>query len=335
MTALMTQEMPVSPTVTETPLVSLSSVSVAFRTDEGSLRDVVSEVSYDIYSGRTLGVVGESGCGKSMTSLAMLGMVPKKGRMSGDIVFDGRNYNSFGPKDWQSLRGGEVAMIFQEPMTAMNPVMKVGRQIAEVVARHDGISKRSAAGRAIELLAAVGIPSPAVRAENYPHEMSGGMRQRAMIAMALAGKPRLLIADEPTTALDVTLQAQILDLLLELQETHGTAIQFISHNLAVISEISHDIIVMYSGRVVEKTSADALFEQPLHPYTQGLIRTLPDMGAPAERLYVIPGSIGIHRPPGCRFSNRCPLASDSCRVTEPPLVEVAPGHHVACFKVTL
>jgi oligopeptide/dipeptide ABC transporter ATP-binding protein len=315
------------------PLLSVNELTVSFPEAVGRESEVVSSISYEIAAGEALGVVGESGCGKTMTSLSLMGLLPPGAKVTGSIDFAGRDLTKFTAGEWRGHRGRDAAMVFQEPMTAMNPVMRVGDQIAEVLVRHEKLSKKQAFGQAVELLANVHIPSPERRAEDYPHQLSGGMRQRAMIAMALACRPKLLVADEPTTALDVTVQAQILDLMLELQERHGTAIQFISHNLAVVSEIAHRIMVMYSGRIVEYTSAENLFANPLHPYTQGLIKTLPEMGRPGEDLYTIPGTIGGKRPPGCRFSNRCPFADDGCRQAEPELREVAPRHFVACRKV--
>jgi oligopeptide/dipeptide ABC transporter ATP-binding protein len=238
------------------------------------------------------------------------------------------------PAIWRTVRGARVAMVFQEPMTALNPVMPAGRQIAEVMVLHQDLSWRDAEARAIEALAAVGIASPAQRAASYPHQLSGGMRQRVMIAMALACRPALLIADEPTTALDVTIQAQILDLMQSLQQDIGMAMQFISHNLAVISEIAHDIVVMYAGRIVERASADDLFANPLHPYTLGLIATLPDPARRSAVLPVIPGGVPDmdSAVTGCRFADRCGRADAGCRAMEPALQEVAPGHFAACFK---
>jgi oligopeptide/dipeptide ABC transporter ATP-binding protein len=300
----------------------------------GGVRQVVAGIGYRVEAGRTLGVVGESGCGKSVTALALMGLVPPPGRVEGSIRFEGKELVGQAPAAWRALRGDRVAMVFQEPMTALNPVMTVGHQIAEVQVLHKGASWKDAEERAVGMLEAVGINSPKQRAAAYPHQLSGGMRQRAMIAMALACEPALLVADEPTTALDVTIQAQILDLMQELQERIGMAIQFISHNLAVVSEIAHEIIVMYAGRIVERAPADELFAQPLHPYTQGLIATLPDPRQRVARLPVIQGGVpdmdaGVT---GCRFADRCVRGDASCRLAEPPAEELVPGHFVACFK---
>jgi peptide/nickel transport system ATP-binding protein len=313
------------------PLLDVSDLTVTFPGAAGPVQ-VVRGLSYSIARGETLGIVGESGCGKTMTSLALLGLIAG-GKVGGTIGFNGSNLASFSQRQWQQLRGRDIAMIFQEPMTAMNPVMPVGRQIGEVLTKHEKLSRRQAEKRAVELLASVGIPSPARRAQDYPHQLSGGMRQRAMIAMALACRPQLLIADEPTTALDVTIQAQILDLMLTLQDEAKMSIQFISHNLAVVSEVAHSIMVMYAGKAVEYAPSDDLFANPLHPYTQGLIATLPDPDKQVKRLYVIPGRVTSDITVGCRFASRCPRADEGCRRTEPDFVEVAPGHHVACHKV--
>ena len=311
----------------------MEGLSVAFPRGT-SERRVVAGIGYAISAGRTLGVVGESGCGKSMTALALMGLVPPPGIVRGDIRFEGRALLGQSAADWRALRGERVAMIFQEPMTALNPVMQVGRQIAEVLVLHKGIGWAEAGDLAIGKLEAVGINSPKERAASYPHQLSGGMRQRAMIAMALACEPALLIADEPTTALDVTIQAQILDLMRDLQDRIGMAIQFISHNLAVVSELAHEIIVMYAGRIVERAPADDLFANPLHPYTRGLIATLPNPDHRVERLPVITGGVPDldKSARGCRFADRCPLADAGCRDAEPPARELAPGHAVACFK---
>ena len=321
--------------MTSAPLLEVSGLRIGFPRGTDS-RDVVAGIGYRLEAGRTLGVVGESGCGKSVTALSLMGLVPPPGRVGGSIRFDGQEILGQNDAAWRALRGGRVAMIFQEPMTALNPVMTVGRQIAEVQVLHRGATWAEAMHNAVGMLEAVGINSPRERAASYPHQLSGGMRQRAMIAMALAGEPALLIADEPTTALDVTIQAQILDLMLELQERIGMAIQFISHNLAVVSEIAHDIIVMYAGRIVERAPADMLFARPLHPYTSGLIATLPDPSHRVARLPVIQGGVPdiSANVTGCRFADRCALADAGCRAVEPPAVELAPGHLVACFKAT-
>lgn len=314
------------------PLLDVQDLKVSFPGPQGPVH-IVRGLNYKIPRGETLGIVGESGCGKTMTSLALLGLVAASGTVDGTIDFDGRDLAKFNQRQWQQVRGREIAMIFQEPMTAMNPVMPVGRQIAEVLVKHEKLKKNAAQARAVDLLAQVGIPSPARRAEDYPHQLSGGMRQRAMIAMALACRPKLLIADEPTTALDVTIQAQILDLMLTLQDDADMSIQFISHNLAVVSEVAHSIMVMYAGKAVEYAPANELFDNPLHPYTQGLIQTLPDPDKRVERLYVIPGRVTSDITAGCRFARRCPFADEGCRQIEPALLEVAPGHQVACHKV--
>jgi oligopeptide/dipeptide ABC transporter ATP-binding protein len=312
-----------------TPVLAVRDLTVSF-----AARQVVAGIGFGVSAGRTLGVVGESGCGKTLTALAVMGLVPAPGRVGGSVRLEGREMLGQPPSVWTSVRGARVAMVFQEPMTALNPVMPVGRQIAEVMVLHQGLSWREAGARAVDALAAVGITSPKQRASSYPHQLSGGMRQRVMIAMALACRPALLIADEPTTSLDVTIQAQILDLMQSLQQEIGMAMQFISHNLAVISEIAHEIIVMYAGRVVERASADDLFGMPLHPYTLGLIATLPDPARRSAVLPVIPGGVPDpdSTPRGCRFAERCERADGACRETEPRLEEVAPGHFVACFK---
>jgi len=318
----------------EQPLLSVEDLYVAFPSKGAQPTTIVNGLSYQIRQGETLGVVGESGCGKTMTSLSLLGLVPGRGEVTGKINFNGRNLLEQTERQWQELRGRDIAMIFQEPMTAMNPVMTVGKQIAEVLQVHEGLGKAASFDRAVELFEAVGIPSPRRRALDYPHQLSGGMRQRAMIAMALACRPKLLVADEPTTALDVTIQAQILDLILELQDDTGMAVQFITHNLAVVSELAHRILVMYAGRGVEYATSERLFENPLHPYTRGLIETLPDPDKRVERLFVIQGSLRVQADQGCRFAPRCALATEECRVIEPPMLEVEPNHFVACLKVT-
>jgi peptide/nickel transport system ATP-binding protein len=315
-------------------LLAVDHLSVSFP-GEGRAVEVVAGVSYTIGAGRTLGVVGESGCGKSMTALALLGLVPSPGAVAGSVRFAGEELLGQSETEWQHVRGKRIAMIFQEPMTALNPVMPIGAQIAEALSLHERLSHAAARERAIALLAEVRIPSPRERADAYPHQLSGGMRQRGMIAMALACQPALLIADEPTTALDVTIQAQILELMAELQDRIGMAIQLISHNLGVVSEIADDIIVMYAGRIVERAPAAALFAQPLHPYTIGLIETLPSIEHRVARLPVIAGSVpdpARLRAPGCRFAERCPRVIAACREAEPPLVEIEAGHFAACIR---
>jgi oligopeptide/dipeptide ABC transporter ATP-binding protein len=316
------------------PVLLVENLHVAFDLPGGP-RTVVAGVGYSIPSGRTLGVVGESGCGKSMTALALMGLVPQPGRVEGSIRFQGREIVGQPPAAWRAMRGARMAMVFQEPMSALNPVMPVGRQIAEALVLHEHLGWAAAGDRAVGLLDQVGIPAARERARAYPHQLSGGQRQRAMIAMALACRPALLVADEPTTALDVTIQAQILDLMLALQEETGTAIQFISHNLAVVSELAHEVVVMYAGRVVERAPADAVFSRPLHPYTAGLLATLPDPGRRVDHLPVIPGGVpdlgAAVR--GCRFAPRCPRAIPACLEAEPPLDEHAPEHWAACIRV--
>jgi oligopeptide/dipeptide ABC transporter ATP-binding protein len=316
-----------------TEVLAVRGLTVGFPMREG-VRQVVAGIDFSVRAGHTLGVVGESGSGKTQTALAVMGLVPRPGVVGGSVTLEGRQMLGQPPSVWRSVRGARVAMVFQEPMTALNPVMPVGRQIAEVFVLHQDLSWGEARRRAVDALAAVGIAAPAQRAKAYPHQLSGGMRQRVMIAMALACRPALLIADEPTTALDVTIQAQILDLMQSLQDEIGMAIQFISHNLAVIGEVADEIVVMYAGRVMERAPADALFTAPLHPYTQGLIATLPDLERRSNVLPVIPGGVPALDATltGCRFADRCARADAACRAGEPVLEELAPGHFVACFK---
>ncbi len=310
-----------------TEVLAVNGLTVDFPAVEGP-RQVVAGIDFAIQAGRTLGVVGESGCGKTLSALAVMGLVPAPGRVGGSVRLEGNELLGQPPSVWRTVRGARVAMVFQEPMTALNPVMPVGRQIAEVMVLHQALSWREAGDRAVEALEAVGIPSPRQRATAYPHQLSGGMRQRVMIAMALACRPALLIADEPTTALDVTIQAQILDLMQALQDEIGMAMQFISHNLAVISEIAHEIVVMYAGRIVERAPADELFETPLHPYTLGLIATLPDPSRRTAVLPVIPGGVpDLDRAvTGCRFADRCGRADDGCHVDFTRIHHIEQGH---------
>ncbi|WP_028024125.1 ABC transporter ATP-binding protein [Enterovibrio calviensis] len=295
----------------------------------------VNDISFHINKGEILGVVGESGCGKSLAALTLMGLQPNVMKASGDVVFRGENLLNNSDADWQKVRGEGIAMIFQEPMTALNPVVTVGDQIAEMFELHRGSNQAESKERAIEMLERVHIPDPVRRAKAYPHELSGGMRQRVMIAMALACEPELIIADEPTTALDVTVQAQVLDLLEELRDTTGTAVQFISHNLGVVSQLAERVIVMYAGRIVEQATAEELFANPQHPYTQGLLATLPKIGGARDVLPAIPGAV----PPldlrgnGCPFADRCGKATPTCVSTMPETVELNTVHTVACHHI--
>jgi oligopeptide/dipeptide ABC transporter ATP-binding protein len=312
-------------------LLEVNALSVALGSREDSTT-ILREVSFQLERGRTLGVVGESGCGKSMTALSLMGLLPPEAQLSGSVIFDGLDLASLSDRQWQTVRGPRIAMIFQEPMTALNPVMSIGRQLAEMLIVHEGASSFSARAQSIAMLDRVGIADPQTRVDAYPHQLSGGMRQRVMIAMALACKPDLLIADEPTTALDVSIEAQILDLLLDLQQQEGMALLLISHNLAVISEMADDIMVMYAGEVVESGSLQQVLQQPLHPYTQGLIASIPSMTDTRTLLPTIPGTVPNlkFRPIGCTFAPRCAYAQDLCKINEIALREIAAQHRVAC-----
>jgi oligopeptide/dipeptide ABC transporter ATP-binding protein len=317
------------------PLLSVEGLVTAFHTDEGTVR-AVDGVSFDLADGGTLGIVGESGCGKSVTSLSIMQLLPMPpGRIeAGRIVFEGKNLLELSDAEMRDLRGNQISMIFQEPMTSLNPVYTAGHQIMEAIRLHQKVSKAEARKKAIEMLELVGIPAPKQRVDEYPHQLSGGMRQRVMIAMALACEPKLLIADEPTTALDVTIQAQILDLLERLRGELGMSIILITHDLGVVAEFVEEIVVMYAGKVVERASTVALFEDPKHPYTRGLLASVPSYADNAQktRLPTIPGVVPDLRdlPKGCRFQDRCPDVVDRCRVDEPPLEEVD-GHLAACW----
>jgi peptide/nickel transport system ATP-binding protein len=304
----------------------------------------VDDVSFSVAAGETLAIVGESGCGKTMTSLSLMRLVPSPpGRIvGGSVKLGGRDLTALDEAKMRAVRGNDISMIFQEPMTSLNPVMTIGKQIAETLRLHQGLSKAKALAKAVAMLRLVKIPEPAQRAKEYPHQLSGGMRQRAMIAMALACNPRVLIADEPTTALDVTIQAQILDLILDLQKTLGTAVILITHDLAVVAETAQRVIVMYAGRKVEEAAVDALFAAPLHPYTHGLMASIPQlavMGGDAEhgggdgRLKEIPGMVPAltNLPAGCAFAPRCAFADGRCRATAPEYEEKRPGHWTACW----
>lgn len=315
------------------PLLRLRHLVTAFETDEGYVR-AVDDVSFDVFPGRTLGIVGESGCGKSVTSLSLMRLIPSPPGVieRGEAYFEGKDLLSLPEAEMRSLRGNQISMIFQEPMTSLNPVYTVGAQIIEALRLHQRVSRRAARIRAIELLDLVGIPAPDQRAGSYPHTLSGGMRQRTMIAMALACEPQLLIADEPTTALDVTIQAQILDLLRSLQKELGMSIILISHDLGVMAEFVDEIAVMYAGKIVEHAKTEVLFRDPRHPYTRGLLRSLPGIHNRGTRLATIPGIVPDLRalPNGCRFQDRCDLVSDECRVGEPALA-LHGQTDVACF----
>jgi len=320
-------------------LLEVKGLRTEFRTG-GSSFAAVDGISFSLAPGETLGIVGESGCGKSVTSLSIMRLVPNPpGRITaGEIRLEGRNLLDLPESDMRAIRGDDIAMIFQEPMTSLNPVQTVGQQIVEAVQLHRPLGAANARARALEMLRLVKIPSPETRLDEYPHQLSGGMRQRVMIAMALACDPKLLIADEPTTALDVTIQAQILDLLRDLRERTGAAIMLITHDLGVVAELAHRVIVMYAGRIVEEAPVDLLFADPQHPYTLGLLGSIPRLGSDGdERLTAIEGVVPnpYALPPGCRFSPRCPLADARCQAEQPSLREITPGHRAACWKAPL
>ncbi|MCK6514332.1 ABC transporter ATP-binding protein [Myxococcota bacterium] len=304
---------------------------------EGGLARAVDGVSYEIRPGRTLAVVGESGSGKSVTALSILRLIPSPPGVhaGGHIFFEGKDLTTLSESELQDIRGNKIAMIFQEPMTSLNPVFTVGDQIGESLRLHKGMTRAQAREHAIQMLKEVKIPSPEARVDEHPHQLSGGMRQRVMIAMALACNPKLLIADEPTTALDVTVQAQILDLMRELQARNGTAILFITHDLGVVAEMADDVVVMYAGKVVERADVQTLFDTPTHPYTQGLFRSMPALDGQRGPLIPIEGSVPspLDFPSGCRFRNRCPQAVARCAESEPALLEHGAGHVVACHVV--
>ena len=318
------------------PLLDVRGLKTWFKTDDGMVR-AVDGVSLSVNAGETLAVVGESGCGKTVTArsiLQLLDMPP--GRFeAGQIMWRGRDLIPLSPEEMDKIRSREIAMIFQEPMTSLNPVYKIGEQISESLRTHRGLSKQAAMVEAVDMLRLVQIPNADKRINAYPHQFSGGMRQRVMIAMALACKPQLLIADEPTTALDVTIQAQILELMKSMQERFGMAILLITHAMGVVAETAQRVVVMYAGKVVEEAPVGALFANPRHPYTQGLIRSIPRVDASAghRRLEQIPGSVPslLNPPEGCRFAARCKFAMDACRIAEPPLRDFGGGHKAACI----
>jgi peptide/nickel transport system ATP-binding protein len=321
--------------VTDTPLLELRDLHVQFPTYDGVVR-AVDGVSYSIPRGKVLGLVGESGCGKSVTAFSTLRLIQNPGKITGgDILFDGKSLLSLSETEMRAIRGNRISMIFQEPMTSLNPVFTVGNQIAEAVVLHQRVSWKEGRNRAIEMLRKVRMPNPEQRVDDYPHQMSGGMKQRVMIAMALACTPKLLIADEPTTALDVTIQAQILDLMRELQTDLGMSMLIITHDLGVVAEIADHVAVMYAGKVVEYAPVADLFANPLHPYTVGLFNSKPKMGERRERLEAIEGSVPnpLHFPTGCRFHPRCPKWVPECANGVPPLREIRRGHTAACIVI--
>ncbi len=317
-------------------LLEVRDLKTYFFTDAGVVKSV-DGVSFKVGRGETLALVGESGCGKSVTSLSIMRLIPSPpGRIvGGEILFHGRDLVQYSDAGMRKVRGAKIAMIFQEPMTSLNPVFTVGRQVAEAIVLHRGKSESEARKDVVELFRKVGIPSPEIRVDSYPHEMSGGMKQRVMIAMALACDPDLLIADEPTTALDVTIQAQILELIRRLQDELKMSVLFITHDLGVVAETAHRVAVMYASKIVETADVKSLFKDPLHPYTQGLFKSLPALGVKRDRLAVIPGVVPnpLHFPSGCKFHTRCPFAGARCTTEEPPLKEGKPGHRAACHML--
>jgi len=327
-----------SPPGQASPLLEVAELKTRFRVEGGEF-NAVDGVSFSVGAGRTLGIVGESGCGKSVTSLSIMGLIAKpQGRIvAGTIKFDGIDLLGLAPAAMRDIRGNQIAMIFQEPMSSLNPAFTIGNQLVEGIMRHRALNRVAARAHAVKMLRQVGIASPEQRFDEYPHKLSGGMRQRVMIAMALSCEPKLLIADEPTTALDVTIQAQILDLMRKLREETGTAIILITHDLGVIAELADDVVVMYAGRIVEHAPVEELFARPHHPYTIGLLGSIPQLHLEQARLAAIEGQVpnALARLPGCRFAPRCPFAEDRCRSAEPPLVTLGAGHQAACWLAPL
>ena len=319
-------------------LLEVCGLRTAFTTDAGRFR-AVDDVSFSVEPGRTLGLVGESGCGKSVTALSIMGLVasPPGNVESGEILFEGEDLLRLPPARMRDIRGNRISMIFQEPMTSLNPAFTIGDQIVEGILRHRAVGREAAKRQAIEMLAQVRMPSPERRFDDHPHRLSGGMRQRAMIAMALALRPRLLIADEPTTALDVTIQAQILELMRMLREETGAAIILITHDLGVVAEMADDVAVMYAGRIVERAAVGELFARPQHPYTIGLLGSIPKLHVEQATLPAIQGQVPnpMALPPGCRFSPRCPFATAKCRAEDPPLARITALDEAACWHAPL
>jgi oligopeptide/dipeptide ABC transporter ATP-binding protein len=322
-------------------ILEVISLETSFFTERGVVK-AVDQVSFDLYPGKTVGIVGESGCGKSVTSLSIMRLIPNPpGRITGgDILYKGKSLLGLSMEQMRKIRGNEISMIFQEPMTSLNPVFTIGNQLVEAIRLHQDLSQGEAINKAIDMLKLVGIPAPDKRIKDYPHQLSGGMRQRVMIAMALSCNPQILIADEPTTALDVTIQAQILDLLRGLQKKVGLAIMLITHDLGVVAEMAHEVVVMYAGRVVERAPVNDLFAHPMHPYTKGLLNSIPVLNrdptgkVKKTRLEPIPGIVPslLELPVGCRFQERCKYVEDACRASEPELRTVAPGRQSRCIK---
>ena len=317
------------------PLLEIDGLRTQFSTEDGVVR-AVNDIGFSLQQGETLGLVGESGCGKSVTALSIMGLLPRIGRVvGGSVRFESRDLLALSEREMRQIRGNRIGMIFQEPMTSLNPVHTIGEQVAEAARIHQNLGRAAARARAEDMLRRVRVPDPSRRLRDYPHQFSGGMRQRAMIAMALICSPRLLIADEPTTALDVTIQAQILRLILELKERIGAGVLMITHDLGVVAETCQRVIVMYAGRVVEEAPVEMLFDSPAHPYTRGLMASVP-RGADRRRrrLPEIPGVVASLSQPmiGCAFAPRCPMAIDNCRAATPELRSIAEGHRVACIR---
>jgi len=319
------------------PLLNIHDLRTVFSTTRGVIK-AVDGVSLALNAGETLGIVGESGCGKTMLALSIMRLIPSGGHIAeGRILFDGQDLLSLSEEAMREKRGKDIAMIFQEPMTSLNPVLRIGDQVAEAIRLHQHVPDEEALSMSVKLFGEVGIPEPERRVKDYPHQLSGGMRQRVMIAMAMSCHPQLLLADEPTTALDVTIQAQILNLIAELKEKNNMAVILITHDLGIVAEVAQDIAVMYAGKVVETAGVDKLFARPLHPYTQGLIASRPGCTSAQDEgdghLKTIPGTVPslYDLPSGCRFSERCTLAEDECRAREPELMEIEEGHFVSCF----
>ncbi len=315
-------------------VLEVKNLKTYFHTNEGVI-PAVDGVDFTLKKGKTLCVVGESGCGKSVTAFTVMRLIPMPpGKVeSGEILYNGKNLVKFTENEMRDIRGNEIAMIFQEPMTSLNPVYTIGNQIVEAIVLHQKVKPKEARQRAIKMLEKVGLPDAPKRVDEYPHQMSGGMKQRVMIAMALSCNPEVLIADEPTTALDVTIQAQILDLLKHLKETEGMSIMLITHDLAVVSEVADEVLVMYASKVVENAGVNEIFNAPKHPYTQGLIKAIPQLGNRVDRLNEIPGQVPKPQnyPKGCHFADRCPHVMDICRQKDPGMEEVSTGHLVSCF----